>query len=77
MTRFLIASAFIALSVNEASPQATLLGNCGAAITGFRVLGDQSIDIYCVPLPATACPAGGLDLSKGCNLQFYLRGTFP
>jgi hypothetical protein len=80
MMRLLIGAAITALMISEASPQATLLGNCGVGkITGILVKSDLSIDVYCDTPPSSACPAGGTDFSlvSGCNLQFYLRGVFP
>jgi len=54
----------VALSV-DASPQITILGNCGSNITGIRL---STGDIYCIVPPS--CVGTGFDFSLSCNSQY-------
>lgn len=43
----------------------TLLGNCGADITGIQL---STGNIYCIPAPVTC--SNSFDFSETCNSQF-------
>jgi hypothetical protein len=62
-------AAILVLAASEASPQTTLLGNCGSDITGIQL---STGNVYCVAPPPGACsPVDGLDYTKACDIVYH------
>lgn len=64
--KVVVVALLLSLVPNSLGSQ-TLLGNCGADITGIQL---STGNIYCFPAPAGTC-SNSLDFSEACNTQYF------